>query len=177
MKSLSLAVFEIFVKITFWPLDLGPRSKVMAPNESPYMVSYMSRIEMKSLSLAAFEIFEKIIFWPHDLRPKVMAPNEIPHMVSYTYTIEMKSLSLIVFKIFSKIAFWPHDLGPRSKAMAPRESPYVISCMAVIKWSFLFSLLVRYLIIYLFINFLRVAHSGLQSCSTMEPLTFIYAYA
>ena len=39
MNSLSLVVFEIFAKIAFWPLDLGPGLKVMAPNESPYMVS------------------------------------------------------------------------------------------------------------------------------------------
>ena len=36
--------------------------KVMAPNESPYMISYMSIIEMKSLSLAVFEIIAKITF-------------------------------------------------------------------------------------------------------------------
>ena len=61
MKSLSLIVFEIFAKIAFRPRDLGPRSKVMAPNESLYMVSYMSTIEMKSLSLVVFEIFVKIL--------------------------------------------------------------------------------------------------------------------
>ena len=38
------------------------RSKVKAPNESPYMVSYMFIIEMKSLSLVLFEIFAKIAF-------------------------------------------------------------------------------------------------------------------
>ena len=62
MTSLSLTVFEIFANITFLTLDLGPKSKVMAPNESPYMVSYMSTIEMKSLSLIVFEIFVKIAF-------------------------------------------------------------------------------------------------------------------
>ena len=84
MKSLSLGIFKIFAKIAFLPLDLGPRSKVMAPNESPYMVSYMSTIEMNSLSLYL---------------------NESPYMVSYMSTIEMKSLSLVVFGIFVKIAF------------------------------------------------------------------------
>jgi len=50
----------------------------MAPNESPYMVSYMFIIEMKSLSLAVFEIFVKITFLPLDLGPrsKVKALNE-----------------------------------------------------------------------------------------------------
>ena len=82
--------FQIFAKITFWPwartilrkerdvwpcmvfkifaknsiLTSWPRSKVMAPNESPYMVSYMSIIELKSLSLVVYEIFAKIAFWP-----------------------------------------------------------------------------------------------------------------
>ena len=42
MKSLSLVVFVIFVKIAFLTFGLGPRSKVIAPNESPYMISYMS---------------------------------------------------------------------------------------------------------------------------------------
>jgi len=105
MKYLSLIVFEIFAKIAFWPLNLGPRSKVMAPNESPYMVSYMSIIKMKSLSLAVFEIFAKITLWP-----LVMAPNESPYMVSYVSTIEMKSLSLVVLEIFAKNSIlnsWP----------------------------------------------------------------------
>ena len=61
-KSLSLAVFEIFAKITFCPPDLGSRSKFMASSESPYMVSYMSTIQMKSLSFVIFEIFAKIAF-------------------------------------------------------------------------------------------------------------------
>ena len=79
----------------------------MAPNKSPYMVSYMSMIEMKSLSLAVFEIFVKIAFWPLDIGPrsKVMAPNESHYVVSDMSTIEMKSLSLVVFEIFVKIAF------------------------------------------------------------------------
>ena len=46
----------------------------MAPNESPYMVSYMSLIERESLSLVVFEIFAKISI-----------------MVSYMTVIKMKS--------------------------------------------------------------------------------------
>ena len=64
MKSLSLIVCGIFVKITFWTFDLDPRSKVMAPNESPYMISYMSIIQMESLALMVTEIlpfFEKCV--------------------------------------------------------------------------------------------------------------------
>ena len=36
---------EVFAKLTFWPLDLGLSSKVMAPNKSPYMISYMCIIQ------------------------------------------------------------------------------------------------------------------------------------
>ena len=63
MTSPSLAVFEVSAKITFRTLDLGPRSKVMAPNESPYMVSYMS---MKRNEVSIFYIFENSILtsWP-----------------------------------------------------------------------------------------------------------------
>ena len=86
---------------------IGPRSKVMAPNESPYMISYMSIIQMKSLSLIVFVILVKIAFMTSDIGPrsKVMAPNESPYMISYMSIIEMKSLSLVVFEIFAKIAF------------------------------------------------------------------------
>ena len=38
------------------------RLRVVAPNESPHMVSYRSIIEMKSLSLIVFKIFAKIAF-------------------------------------------------------------------------------------------------------------------
>ena len=34
--------------------DLGSRSKVMAPNESPYMISYMCTIQIDLLSLIVF---------------------------------------------------------------------------------------------------------------------------
>ena len=76
----------------------------MAPNESPYMVSYMSRIDMKSLSLAVFEIFVEIVLWPFKLgpRPEVMAPNESPYMVSYMSVILMESLTLVFHELFEK---------------------------------------------------------------------------
>ena len=35
--------------------DLGSRSKVMAPNESPYMISYVCTIQIEPLSLIVFE--------------------------------------------------------------------------------------------------------------------------
>jgi len=44
--------------------DLDLRSKFMAPNERPYMISYMSIIQMESLTLMVKEIlpfFEKCI--------------------------------------------------------------------------------------------------------------------
>jgi len=95
MKWLSLVVFEIFPKIAFWPLNLGLKSYVMAPNESPNLVSHMSIIEMMSPSLAVFKVFAKIRFWPLDLgrRSKVMAPNESSYMVSYVYNRNEVSIS------------------------------------------------------------------------------------
>ena len=62
MESLSLMVCEIIAKIAFLTLDLGPRSKVMAPNESPYMISCMSIIQIESLSLMVCKINAKIAF-------------------------------------------------------------------------------------------------------------------
>ena len=47
--------------------DLGSRSNVMAPNERPYMISYMSTIQMESLSHIDFEIFEKNAHMTFDL--------------------------------------------------------------------------------------------------------------
>merc|ERR1711893_431953 len=109
MKSPSFIVFEIFAKMAFLTSDLGPRSKVMAPNETLYMISYMSIIQMKSLSLVVFEIFAKMAFLTSDLGPrsKVMAANESPYMIFNMSVIQMKSLSLI----FVKIAFLTLDLG------------------------------------------------------------------
>ena len=52
-------ICKLFTKIPFLTFDLGPKSKVMAPNESPYMISYMSTIQMESLSLIVPEIFAK----------------------------------------------------------------------------------------------------------------------
>ena len=51
--------FEIYAKIAFLTFDLDPRSKVMAPNESAYMVFYMFTIQLKSLTLMVFEIVDE----------------------------------------------------------------------------------------------------------------------
>ena len=79
--------------------DLELRSKVVAPNESPYLVSYMFIIQMKSFSLMVWKIFAIIAFLTSDLDPrsKVMAPNESPYMISYMSLIQMKTLSLTFF--------------------------------------------------------------------------------
>ena len=101
MKSLSLTGCKILGDKAFLTYDLDPRSKVMAPNESPCMISYMRIIQMKSLSLIVCKIFAKIAFLTFDLDPrsKVMAPNESPYMISYMSTIQMKSLALTVTEI------------------------------------------------------------------------------
>ena len=63
-KSPSLMDFEIFAKIAFLTFDLDPRSKVITPNESPYMTSFMSTIQWESLTLMVFEIVEeKCLFY------------------------------------------------------------------------------------------------------------------
>ena len=49
MESQSLMDFDIFGRIAFLTFDLGPRSKVMASNKSPYMISYRSVIQSRSL--------------------------------------------------------------------------------------------------------------------------------
>ena len=100
MKSLLLIIFEIFDKKSIWPFDFGSRSKVMAPNERPCMISYMSTIQMKPLSHVFFEIFETIACLTFDLgsRSNFMAPKESPYMIFYMSTIQMETLSLIVFE-------------------------------------------------------------------------------
>ena len=84
--------------------DLDTRSKVMAPNESAYMIYYMSTIQMESPCLMDFEIFAKIAFLTFDLDPrsKVIARNESPYMISYMSTKQMESLALVVCKIFKE---------------------------------------------------------------------------
>ena len=67
IESLSLVVFEIFAKMAFLTFDLGPRSKVMTPDESLYDFLYISLIQMKSLSVIVFVIFAKIKISTFDL--------------------------------------------------------------------------------------------------------------
>ena len=88
--------------------DLGSRSKVMAPNESPYMISYMSTIQMESLSLIVFEIVEKNAHMTFDLgsRSMFIAPNESPYMISYMFTIQIEPLSLIFFEKTADFTFF-----------------------------------------------------------------------
>ena len=73
----------------------------MAPNESAYMIFYMSIIQMESPSLMDLEIFAKISFLTFDLDPrsKVITPNESPYMTSFMSTIQWESLTLMVFEI------------------------------------------------------------------------------
>ena len=95
MESLSLIVFEIFEKTTHMTFDLGSRSNVMVPNESPCMISYMSTIQIETLSLTVFRQNSRFY---HGSRSNIMAPNESPCMISYMTTIKMETLSLLVFE-------------------------------------------------------------------------------
>ena len=87
---------------------LGSRSSVMAPHESPYMISYMSTIQIKPLSLAFMEIYGTKARLTFDLgsRSKVIAPNESPCMISYMPTIQREPLSLIVFEKTADFTFF-----------------------------------------------------------------------
>ena len=66
LESLTVIVCEIFSKIAFSTFDLGPRSEVMALNETPYMISYMSSILKESLSLIVCEIFANEAYFTFD---------------------------------------------------------------------------------------------------------------
>ena len=86
----------------------GQRSKVTAPSESPYIVSYMYTIQTETLSIIVFGIFEKKYIRPFDLgsRSKVMAPNESLYMISYMCTIQIESLFPIVFEKTADFTFF-----------------------------------------------------------------------
>ena len=95
IESLSLMVCEIFPKLAPLTLNLGPRSKVMAPNESPYMISYMSIIQVESLTLMVCEILPKIAVWPLTLDQGQRSilpicdpyPTRIPNMDPLAVTV------------------------------------------------------------------------------------------
>ena len=67
MESLFLVVFEIYEKKAIWPFDLGSRSKVMTPNESPYN-SFLCVYNTNGDSIyrSFWDIWEKehMTFWP-----------------------------------------------------------------------------------------------------------------
>jgi len=133
MKCLSLVVFEIFAKIAFWPLNLGPRSKVMAPNESPYMVSYHNRNEV-SISRFFRGICENYILtsWPWAKVKGHVTKRKPIYGLLYVYNRNEVSFSRRFRDIWenSILTSW---LGPRSKVMAPSESSYMVYYMTVIK--------------------------------------------
>ena len=59
MTSPSLIVFDIILeRKAHMTLTPGSRANIMAPNESPYMISYMPTIQVEPQSLVVLEIFE-----------------------------------------------------------------------------------------------------------------------
>ena len=128
MKSLSLIVCKIFAKnyifnVWPWPQVKGHGTKWKPINDFLYVFN------TNGVSISCiFEIFEKKSIWPF---AKVMTPYKSLFMISYMSIIHMESLSLMNFKIFAKISFLTFDLCPRSKVMAPNESPYMISDMFI----------------------------------------------
>ena len=79
----------------FRDLPVYLRSKVTAPNERPYMTSYMSVIQMKALSVTIPEKYVYFVFRGHPvrLRSKVIAPNESPYLISYITVKQKVSIS------------------------------------------------------------------------------------
>merc|ERR1711893_228269 len=71
-----------FGEMTF---DLDLRSKVISPNESPYMISCMADTNEASIYHSLRDICQKIVSvtFDLDLRSKVISPNESPYMISY----------------------------------------------------------------------------------------------
>ena len=110
--------FRDICKMTFLVIDLGLRSKVISPNESPCVISYRCAIQMKSLSLIVFEIFAKMTFWVIDLgsRSKVISPNESQNMIfclQYKWRLQPSFFACYLRK-FAYLTFQGHL---RSKVM------------------------------------------------------------
>ena len=144
--SLSRTVFEIFdfkvFRVWPWPLTFRGhlRSKKILPFKSPYMIYYLTFIDIFSLSRTVIEIFDfkgfRVWPWPltfrGHLRSKNFSPFESPYMIYYLTSIDTFSLSRTVFEIFDDKVFrvWPWPLTfrghLRSKKCLPFESPYMI---------------------------------------------------
>ena len=66
-----IAIAHRFAKngyLLFWGHSVHPRSKVTSRKESPYMISYMSVIQMKSLSHILFEKNGYLLFRGHSVQ-------------------------------------------------------------------------------------------------------------
>ena len=91
--------------------DLGSRSQIFAPNESPYIISYNSTME-KSLSITVLRYLTIKLHMTFELcsRSNDVAPNVSPYIISYISTIQVKYLCFIVFEIFDNKAYMTFDL-------------------------------------------------------------------
>ena len=145
--ALSRTVFELFdfkvFKVWPWPLtfrsDMG--SKIFSLFESPYVISFLTSIDICSLSRTVFEIFDFKVFrvwpWPLTFRGhlgwKISSLFESTCMTSYLTSIDTFALSRTVFEIFDFKVFrvWPWPLTfighLGSKIFSPFESPYMTS--------------------------------------------------
>ena len=98
----------------------SPEVEKISLFESPYMISYLTSIDIFSLSRTVFEIFDlkcfKVWTWPLTFRghqrSKIFSSFEIPYMTSYLTSIDTFSLSRTVFEIFNFKVFrvWPWPL-------------------------------------------------------------------
>ena len=86
MRPLSIVFCEIFAKNSIVTFDLDLMSKVISPNESPYMSSYMADTNEACLYLSYFVRYlqkKASVTFDLDLRSKIISPNESPYMISY----------------------------------------------------------------------------------------------
>ena len=102
----SVTSFEIFDVLFWWPwtstVQGHPRSKVMVPNGSPLMVSYMTSIVSNIVSLTAFDIDVQVL-WPRSRtvqgrpRSKMMVPiDSTGNFLFSFYWPQTSYLSLIL---------------------------------------------------------------------------------
>ena len=107
MESPSLMDFEIFAKITFLTFDLDPRSKVITPNESPYMTCYRSTIQLESLTHMVFEIVdEKCLFdlsRSSEVKGQGRTTNKNKSYLSW-------DISILCFEMCARLALVYHGL-------------------------------------------------------------------
>ena len=89
--------FEIYAKISFLTFDLDPRSEVMAPNESAYMIYYISVRQMESLTLVLCMLFEETCLFDLSRSSEVKGHGQISTKKMINTSLGYKQF---IYKIF-----------------------------------------------------------------------------